>query len=86
MDTKNREDEGKAAEVAKGRSRVKRNPAQWAEAIEAQRHTGLTIEAFCRQERISKSSFTRWRGHLAGRCGSWARGISRHADSWRSVN
>ncbi len=66
MDTIGNEDGGKAAAVSAGRKRVNRDLTQWSELIEAHRLSGLTVEAFCRQENVSKSSFTRWRGQLSG--------------------
>jgi len=60
-------DGGNVPVVAEGRRRVNRDLAQWAELVEAHRLSGLTVEAFCLQENVSKSSFTRWRGQLSGR-------------------
>lgn len=58
--------EGETTEDSGRKSRVMRSDVQWAELVEAHRRSGMTIEAFCRQKGIGKSSFTRWRGQLAG--------------------
>lgn len=65
METNFNGSEGGTTEDLRRKSRVMRSEAQWAELIEAHRRSGMTIEAFCRQERIGRSSFTRWRGQLA---------------------
>lgn len=64
MDTNFNVSEGGMTEDLGKKSRIMRSEAQWAELIEAHRRSGMTIEAFCRQERIGRSSFTRWRGQL----------------------
>lgn len=58
MDTKSDEGEDRIAGKLERRPRVMRNEAQRAEVIEAHRRSGMTIGAFCRQERIGRSRFT----------------------------
>jgi hypothetical protein len=36
----------------------------WQQGLENQKESGLSIELFCLQERISKSTFFRWAKHL----------------------
>jgi hypothetical protein len=44
---------------------ARRNAAQWARIIEAQRHSPLTVVEFCRRRRIAKATFWYWRKRLA---------------------
>lgn len=43
---------------------IQRTDAQWQALFESQRRSGLTIDAFCRREGISVSSFNRRRAML----------------------
>jgi len=44
---------------------ARRSAAQWAQLIEAQRHSPLTVVEFCRSRRIAKATFWYWRRRLA---------------------
>ena len=44
---------------------VRRNAAQWARIIEAQRESDRTVVEFCRRRRIAKATFWYWRKRLA---------------------
>ena len=46
--------------------RVIRSPQQWRALIEAQPASGLGVEDYCRQHRLTSSCFYRWRRFLAG--------------------
>jgi len=54
-----------AGAISRKRRVVKRHAEQWARICEAQRTSGQTIEAFCREHGIADSSFSRWRKKLA---------------------
>lgn len=41
--------------------------ARWRESLDRQRSSGLTVQAFCKREGISESSFYFWRRTIAGR-------------------
>lgn len=43
---------------------VRRNAAQWARVIEAQRQSALTVVEFCRRRGIAKSTFGYWSKRL----------------------
>ncbi len=43
---------------------ARRNAAQWARIIEAQRQSPLTVVDFCRRRRIAKATFWYWRKRL----------------------
>jgi len=43
---------------------VRRSAHQWAELIEAQATSGLSIAAFCRERRLGANSFYQWRRKL----------------------
>ncbi len=43
---------------------VRRNAAQWARIIEAQRQSDRTVVEFCRRRRIAKATFWYWRKRL----------------------
>jgi hypothetical protein len=51
----------------KGRKRqgARRNAAQWARIIEAQRESDRTVVEFCRRRGIAKATFWYWRKRLA---------------------
>jgi len=38
---------------------------EWQQRLESQKESGLSIEVFCLQERVSKSTFFRWARQLA---------------------
>ncbi len=44
-----------------GKRRVTRSAAEWAELFERFGASELTVGAFCEREKISKSSFARWK-------------------------
>jgi hypothetical protein len=49
---------------------VKRSQGEWGALLSRFARSGLSVEAFCRQELISAASFYRWRGLLGdGRLG-----------------
>ncbi len=50
-----------------GKRRVKRSRAEWSELFERFEASGLSGAAFCQRERISKSSFARWKQLLGAR-------------------
>ncbi|MDO8705941.1 MAG: hypothetical protein Q7J84_13440 [Sulfuricaulis sp.] len=43
---------------------ARRNAAQWAKIIEAQRQSDRTVVEFCRRRRIAKATFWYWRKRL----------------------
>lgn len=43
----------------------RRGESVWRALIERQRRSGVSLERFCRSERVSRSSFARWRGMLS---------------------
>lgn len=45
--------------------RVRRSADEWREIIARFAGSGLDQREFCRQEKINKNSFERWRKHLA---------------------
>jgi hypothetical protein len=52
--------------------KVRRDRSQWIAIIEAQRASGLSIEAFCIANDISRSGFWRWSKELGGTEGTGA--------------
>lgn len=46
------------------RQSARRNAAQWARIIEAQRQSDLTVVEFCRRRGIAKATFWYWRKRL----------------------
>ena len=50
--------------------RAKRLPEQWRVVIEAQRGSGLGVEAYCRQQQITPSCFYLWRRFLSQTTGA----------------
>ena len=56
----------KPAAAVNGRQRygARRDAAQWAEIIAAQRRSTLTVVAFCRRRGIAKATFWYWRKRL----------------------
>lgn len=46
------------------RQSTRRNAAQWARLIEAQRRSDLTVVEFCQRRRIAKATFWYWRKRL----------------------
>ncbi len=46
------------------RQSARRNAAQWARLIEAQRRSDLTVVEFCRRRRIATATFWYWRKRL----------------------
>jgi transposase-like protein len=44
--------------------RVKRTPGEWRKVVEEFERSGLSASAFCRQEKISRGAFTKWRQRL----------------------
>jgi hypothetical protein len=77
-----------------GESRLRRTqrlPEDWRLLIEAQALSGLGVEEYCRQQRLTPSCFYRWRRFLAGAAGGtspWAnqkRRRSRAIDGFAAV-
>ena len=67
--------------------RSNRLPEQWRGVIEAQRRSGLCVEAYCRQQQITPSCFYRWRRFLSqttGAASPWM-GQKRRRQSTSSV-
>jgi transposase-like protein len=53
--------------MATPRSRAPRHSQQqWAEWIEEQEHSGLSVEEFCARHRVGPSTFHKWRSRLTG--------------------
>jgi putative transposase len=44
--------------------RVRRSQSDWRELVERQKHSGLTVAAFCRQEGVTAASLYMWRSRL----------------------
>ena len=61
--------------------RTRRTTAEWRAIFERFEASGLSALAFCRQERVSRSAFTRWRRALCGTPAPTSRFIELHADS-----
>ena len=51
----------------RGKRREKRSRVEWEELFSRFEASGLSGAAFCQRERISKSSFARWKRMLNGR-------------------
>lgn len=45
---------------------VRRDVSEWREIMKRQAESGLSIEEFCEQEGIAKSSFSKWKKKLEG--------------------
>lgn len=57
----------------------KRNPERiqvWRERIDAWKQSGLTINAFCRERKLTRSNFDRWRRILAAENSGPTRGTT----------
>lgn len=52
--------------------RVRRTVAEWREVLEAQEASGLSVLAFCKREKLSRSVFARWRRELGRESGGAA--------------
>lgn len=48
-----------------GSKRVRRSAEEWRSIVSRQETSGLTVEAFCQGEGLSRSVFNRWRTRLA---------------------
>jgi len=46
--------------------RIRRSEAEWSEILGRFAASDLTVREFCRRERLSLSSFQRWRSRLGG--------------------
>lgn len=46
-------------------SRVRRSQSDWQELVERQKHSGLTVAAFCEQEGLTAASLYMWRSRLS---------------------
>ncbi len=46
--------------------RVRRTEAEWCALVERFEKSGLSLSAFCRRSKLSRSSFVKWRRRLAG--------------------
>jgi hypothetical protein len=55
-----------AQAVNPGAGHARRSAEQWRELIAEQTGSGVGVEAFCRNHRITSSCFYRWRRFLAG--------------------
>jgi putative transposase len=55
-----------------GGKRRRLNERAWRELFKRFDGAGLTVEAFCQREGLSRSSFNRWRSRLAMRTGAAA--------------
>lgn len=44
--------------------KVRRSEEEWQRILERYRSSGLSMSAFCRREKISKGSFSRWRRRI----------------------
>ena len=53
--------------AARSVRRPRRTATEWREILSRYRQSGLSVEAFCARESLSKSSFRRWRERLAAR-------------------
>ena len=45
--------------------KVRRSPEEWQRIFERVRSSGLSESAFCRREKISKSSFSKWKRRMS---------------------
>ncbi len=54
---------------AESSDRVRRSASEWREIVSRFEPSGLTIDAFCRRESVTSSSFHRWRAKLASEVG-----------------
>lgn len=45
--------------------RVRRTEAEWRTVLERFERSGLSVSAFCRRAKLSRSSFVKWRRRLA---------------------
>src|ERR1035441_3988417 len=55
--------------------RAQRSPEQWRLLIEAQASSGVGVEEYCRQQRLTSSAFYRWRRFFTAKTGAasaWA--------------
>lgn len=52
------------AAVGNSRKWQRRSESAWRELVERQRRSGIDVQAFCRTEGVSRSSFERWRSIL----------------------
>lgn len=50
--------------------RVRRTEAEWRTLMERFERSGLSVSAFCRRAKVSRSSFVKWRQQLAGSASS----------------
>lgn len=62
--------------IGQARRSVRRDAAQWAKIIEAQRRSALTVVEFCRRRGLAKATFWYWRKHLV-RAANEERGATR---------
>jgi len=71
-----------AAVTAVKRKSWRRHSEQaWRAMIEGQRRSGMSIEAFCAREGVSRSSFGRWRSMIAARTNGSANEIGAIGES-----
>jgi hypothetical protein len=61
------EEAGSVAAGVKRKSWRRHSEQAWRAMIERQRRSGMSIEAFCAREGLSRSSFGRWRSLIAAR-------------------
>jgi hypothetical protein len=50
--------------MPRSRKRKRRNESEWTEILARFQFSGMTVREFCRRERISLSSFQRWRSRV----------------------
>jgi hypothetical protein len=65
--------------------RVRRNPSQWSEVIEAQAGSGLSARAFCARRKICLHSFYGWRRRLRDEPSHEGRGSSKPGPAFIEV-
>lgn len=70
-----------AATGVKRKSWRRHSDQAWRTMIEAQRRSGLSIEAFCAREGVSRASFGRWRSMLAARTDGAPNGVGAVGES-----
>ena len=68
-----------------GKKRRRLNERAWRELFKRFDGGGLTVEAFCQREGLSRSSFNRWRSRLPMRTGAAAATASGASDARQHV-
>ncbi len=70
-----------AASAVKRKSWRRHSEQAWRAMLEEQGRSGMSIEAFCAREGVSRSSFGRWRSLIAARTNSAANEIGAVGES-----